>query len=62
MAVIMESLLAFTTSANNIGFNDASAFIDGWKSAFVAALPVGLALMMLVSTTIKPKVEAFLKS
>jgi hypothetical protein len=62
MAVFMESMMAFTTAATTIGFADSNALFSGWLSGFLAALPVGLALMVLVSTTIKPKVERFLKS
>jgi cation transport ATPase len=62
MAVFMESMMALTTAATNIGFADSSALFEGWLSGFLAALPVGLGLMILVSTTIKPKVERFLKS
>lgn len=62
MAVIMESLMAFTTTATTIGFADSSVFFNGWLSGFLAALPVGLVLMVVVSATIKPKIERFLKS
>lgn len=62
MAVIMESLMAFTTTATTLGFADSALFFTGWLSGFLAALPVGLVLMVVVSATIKPKVERFLKS
>ncbi|SHI19113.1 DUF2798 domain-containing protein [Ferrimonas marina] len=62
MAVVMESLMAFTTATRNVGFADTAAFTDAWRSGFIAALPVGLMLMMIISLTIKPKLEAFLKS
>ncbi|MGR5092351.1 DUF2798 domain-containing protein [Vibrio maritimus] len=62
MAVVMESLLAFVTAANTIGFSDASDFTTGWFNGFIAALPVGLTIMIVMSLTIKPKIEKFLKS
>ena len=62
MAVIMESMMAFTTTANNIGFDDMALFANSWLQGFLAALPVGLALITIISMTIKPKVERFLKS
>lgn len=62
MAVIMESLMAFITAANNIGFSDTSAFTTGWFNGFLAALPIGLTIMIVMSLTIKPKIEKFLKS
>ncbi len=62
MACVMESIMAFTTAVNTIGFGDQSALLTVWFSAFVAALPVGMILMMIISLTIKPKVEQFLRS
>ena len=62
MARIMESMLAFSTASKTIGFANQTAFLNGWLEGFLVALPVGLALMVIVSMTIKPKIEAFLKS
>ncbi|MGR5284361.1 DUF2798 domain-containing protein [Vibrio maritimus] len=62
MAVVMESLLAFITAANTVGFSDASDFTNGWFNGFIAALPIGLTIMIVMSMTIKPKIEKFLKS
>ncbi|MFA0438994.1 DUF2798 domain-containing protein [Vibrio sp. 10N.286.49.B1] len=62
MAVVMESLMAFTTALNNIGFSDPSAFLSAWFNGLVAALPVALVLMTVISITVKPKLERFLKS
>ena len=62
MACIMESMLAFSTAAKTIGFADQAVFLNGWLQGFLVALPVGLTLMVIMSMTIKPKVEAFLKS
>ncbi|CAH7286286.1 conserved membrane hypothetical protein [Vibrio chagasii] len=61
MAFIME-FMAFVTAANNIGFSDTSAFTSGWFNGFIAALPIGLAIMVVMSMTVKPKLERFMKS
>jgi len=62
MALIMESLLAFSTAVNVIGFTNHSDLFTGWLEGFLAALPLGLTLMIITSMTIKPKIERFLKS
>ncbi|MEZ8057820.1 DUF2798 domain-containing protein [Vibrio splendidus] len=62
MAFIMESIMAFVTAANNIGFSDTSAFTSGWFNGFIAALPIGLTIMVVMSMTVKPKLERFMKS
>ncbi|PTP70313.1 DUF2798 domain-containing protein [Vibrio splendidus] len=62
MAFIMESIMALVTAANNIGFSDTSAFTCGWFNGFIAALPIGLTIMVLMSMTVKPKLERFMKS
>ena len=62
MAIVMESVMAFTTAANNIGFADSGVFLSAWFSGFIVALPVGLTLAVVMSMTIKPKLEKFMKS
>ncbi|GAL33376.1 hypothetical protein JCM19240_2072 [Vibrio maritimus] len=62
MAVVMESIMAFVTAANTIGFSTTSEFASGWFNGFIAALPVGLTIMTVMSLTVKPKIEKFLKS
>ena len=62
MAIIMESLMAFITAANNIGFAEHSEFIAAWLEGLLAALPIGLTIMLTMSVTVKPKLEKFLKS
>ncbi|GGQ14771.1 hypothetical protein GCM10009411_14090 [Shewanella litoralis] len=54
MAVTMESAMALSTSINNIGFNSYSALFSHWLDALLAALPLGLTLMIITSLTIKP--------
>jgi len=62
MALIMESILSFTTAANIIGFSSYAMLFSGWLHAFMAALPLGLTIMLIMSMSIKPRVELFLKS
>ncbi|GGP88652.1 DUF2798 domain-containing protein [Shewanella ulleungensis] len=62
MAFTMESAMALSTSINNMGFNSYSALFSHWLDALLAALPLGLTLMVITSLTIKPKIERFLKS
>ncbi|QIZ76396.1 DUF2798 domain-containing protein [Ferrimonas lipolytica] len=62
MALIMESIMSFTTAIKNIGFTDAGMFMRGWLDGLLFALPLGLTLMLIMSMTVKPKVEAFLRS
>ncbi|MFI8620638.1 DUF2798 domain-containing protein [Marinomonas sp. NPDC078689] len=62
MACVMESFMAFSTAANNIGFHDLSAFYHGWLNGLLAALPVALTLSTVITMTIKPKIERFLRS
>ncbi|SON51994.1 DUF2798 domain-containing protein [Vibrio tapetis] len=62
MACLMESIMAFATATNNIGFSEPSAFLTGWLNGFLAALPLGMVLVITMSLTIKPKIERILKS
>lgn len=62
MAVIMETLMAFITAANNLGFSNKLDFFQGWLNGFLTALPVGLILMILISLTVKPRIDAILQS
>lgn len=62
MALNMELLMAFVTATNNIGFANTRLFYTAWVEGLLAALPIGLILMLVMSVTIKPKLERFLKS
>ena len=62
MALTMESLMAFVTATNNIGYADMRLFLNGWAEGLLAALPIGLTIMLIMSVTVKPKLERFLKS
>ncbi|WOT04152.1 DUF2798 domain-containing protein [Shewanella youngdeokensis] len=62
MAIIMESAMALTTTLNNVGFDSLGLFLSTWLHSFLAALPVALTLILIISMTVKPKIEQFLKS
>ncbi|MEO9276119.1 DUF2798 domain-containing protein [Marinomonas sp. 5E14-1] len=62
MAFVMESVLAVSTTANLTGFTDIDAFIAAWQQAFLAALPFGLCIGLLMSLVLKPKLEKFMAS
>ncbi len=62
MSLIMESIISFITSVNNIGLSNISNFMISWLHALLAALPVGMAIVVITSMTVKPKIEKFLKS
>ena len=62
MALFMESIMAVVTVSNNIGFIDIDQFASAWLNAFLLALPIGMCFSILVSTTIKPRLEQYFKS
>lgn len=62
MALIMETFMAITTTANQVGFDDFYTSSAAWSQNFSAALPFGLAITVLMTLLIKPKLEAFMKS
>ena len=62
VACIMESGMAFATTLNNLGFANKTEFFAGWLEGVLGALPVALALMIITSMTIKPKVEQILNN
>lgn len=62
MALSMESVMAATTAANNIGFSNPTIFFDAWFTGYIVALPFGLLMALTMSLTIKPKLEKFMAS
>lgn len=62
MAFFMESVLAASTTANILGFADTSTFVTVWKQAFIAALPFGLFMALMMSLVLKPRLEKFMAS
>lgn len=59
VAVMMESIMAVVTTINLHGFMLIKEFVDFWLATFVSALPAGLAISVLMSLVIKPKLAAF---
>jgi len=62
MACVMESIMAFSTTTTNIGYSTSTEFLSAWLTSTLAALPLGLTFMVIMSMIIKPKLELFLKS
>ncbi|WOD07657.1 DUF2798 domain-containing protein [Marinomonas sp. GJ51-6] len=62
MAFVMESILAVSTTANLTGFTNAAAFLSAWQQAFLAALPFGLCIGLMMSLVLKPRLEKFMAS
>jgi len=62
MALVMESVMSATTTANNIGVSDLSVYFDAWFNVFVASLPLGLVIATCMTFLVKPRLEKFMKS
>ncbi|GAB6070909.1 hypothetical protein JCM30760_20060 [Thiomicrorhabdus hydrogeniphila] len=62
MACIMETLLAFSTAVNIFGFSSTEMFYSAWFQGFLASLPLGLVIMLVMTMSVKPRMEKFLKS
>lgn len=62
MALIMESVMALSTTANTIGFTDQNTFLLAWSQAFIAALPFGLCMTIVMPVFLKPKLDQFMAS
>lgn len=62
MAIAMESIMAVSTAANNIGFTDLNVFFHAVFNGFITALPAGLVMSLVMTLTIKPKLEQFMSS
>lgn len=60
MAIIMESIMAIVTTINVHGFIAVAELTVFWLQTFAAALPAGLAISVLMSIMIKPRLVAFL--
>ncbi|WP_197480498.1 DUF2798 domain-containing protein [Marinomonas sp. SBI22] len=55
MAVIMESVMAFVTTLNNLGMTTASEFAHNWFGAFTLALPLCILFALMMTLFIKPR-------
>lgn len=62
MALVMESVMSATTTANNIGFENTGVYFDAWLNGFLGSLPLGLVIAMCMTFFVKPRLDKFLKS
>ncbi|EGL54217.1 hypothetical protein MAMP_00606 [Methylophaga aminisulfidivorans MP] len=62
MALIMETVMAISTTANTLGFSNTTTFISAWAQAFITALPFGLFMSVMMSLFFKPRLAKFLAS
>ena len=62
MALVMESVMSATTTANNIGFADSSVYFDAWFNVFLGSLPLGLVIATGMTFLVKPRLEKFMKN
>ena len=62
MALVMESVMSATTTANNIGFSDSTVYFDAWLHGFLGSLPLGLVIAMSMTFLVKPRLEKFMHS
>jgi len=62
MALLMESVMATSTTLNTIGLTDVDTMAHTWLVCFSVAFPFGLGFSILMSLVLKPKIEHILTS
>ena len=62
MAMFMESIMAGISSFNSVGVSDFSVFFATWLQGFIYSLPLGIAIAVVMTITIKPKLQKFMAS
>lgn len=62
LSIVMQSIMAVITAANAVGFDNFALYGAAWLDAFITAIPVGLVLALILTTVIKPRLEAYLKT
>ena len=62
MALCMESIMAATTAVNNVGVADSSLLFEAWFKGVTYALPFGIVLAVVMTLTIKPRLQRFMAS
>ena len=62
MAIIMEAIMALSTTYSNIGIGDMQRFGNAFLASYLMVLPVALVLSPLMTLLVKPKLDAFLAS
>lgn len=61
MALIMEAIMAVSTTMNIAGYYCTGQFVGFWLKTYIAALPFALLFSPIMTVFIKPKIEAYLK-
>ena len=61
MGIVMESVMVTMTTLSNVGIADMTVYFSAWKSAFTAALPLGLTVGLIMATTIKPRIQKIMR-
>ena len=62
MAFVMQSLMAVITAGTTAGFGDTQIFAGLWWNALVTSFPVGLVMALVMTTLIRPRLIAILRS
>ena len=62
MALVMQSLMAVITAGTTAGFGDVQYFVSLWWNALVTSFPVGLAMALVMTTLIRPRLIVILRS
>jgi len=57
---LMQCVVTGATTANNIGFGSLGLFLISWAQGFASALPLGIIISIAMTTTIKPRLEAYM--
>ena len=60
MALIMEGVMAASTTMSNLGFGGIEPFFMAWVKTYATALPLGMMIACLMSLVVKPRIERFL--
>ena len=62
MAMFMESIMAGVSSFNSVGVSDLTVFFATWLQGFIYSLPLGVVIAVVMTITIKPKLQKFMAS
>lgn len=57
---LMQCVVTAVTTANNVGFSASGSFLSAWLMGFASALPLGILISIAMTTTIKPRLEAYM--
>jgi hypothetical protein len=62
MAILMESVMAISSTINTVGLTSVTEMMHTWLLCFAVAFPFGLGFSVLMSRSLKPKIERILAS